>query len=68
MALCLAARLTDEATARQVQLRLQYDPQPPFGRLDWSHMPLMARAYRAITTLRAPLVAGRARRLLAKGQ
>lgn len=30
MALTLAAELTDEATARGLQLGIEYDPQPPF--------------------------------------
>jgi transcriptional regulator GlxA family with amidase domain len=30
MALTLAAALTDEATARGLQLAIEYDPQPPF--------------------------------------
>lgn len=30
MALTLAARLVDEATARALQLAIEYDPQPPF--------------------------------------
>lgn len=30
MALHLAARLADEATARAIQLMIEYDPQPPF--------------------------------------
>jgi putative intracellular protease/amidase len=30
MALTLAARLTDELTARAVQLMIEYDPEPPF--------------------------------------
>lgn len=30
MALTLAAELTDEATARGMQLAIEYDPQPPF--------------------------------------
>jgi hypothetical protein len=38
MGLYLAARLTDEASARQVQLWLDYDPQPPFGRLNYDDM------------------------------
>jgi transcriptional regulator GlxA family with amidase domain len=36
MALHLAAKLTNEKTARQVQLNIEYDPQPPFGGIDWS--------------------------------
>src|SRR5205823_545748 len=31
-------RLTDEASARQVQRALDYDPQPPFGRLHYDDM------------------------------
>lgn len=30
MALAVTARLTDAATARSIQLRLEYDPRPPF--------------------------------------
>lgn len=30
MALWLAAQLTDERTARSIQLAIEYDPQPPF--------------------------------------
>ncbi len=35
MALALAARLTDETTARLLQAGIEYDPQPPFGGIDW---------------------------------
>jgi len=38
MALVLAARLTDIATARRIQLSIEYDPQPPFGTLDWNEV------------------------------
>ncbi|MDQ4142987.1 MAG: DJ-1/PfpI family protein [Actinomycetota bacterium] len=38
MALQLAARLTNEQVARQIQLILEYDPQPPFGPIDWSQV------------------------------
>src|SRR5688572_9149511 len=31
MALALAERLTDEATARRIQLGIEYDPHPPLG-------------------------------------
>jgi transcriptional regulator GlxA family with amidase domain len=34
-ALVLVARLTDEPTARMVQLWIEYDPQAPFGGIDW---------------------------------
>jgi transcriptional regulator GlxA family with amidase domain len=38
LALALVARLTDEDTARRIQLSIEYDPQPPLGRLDWSRV------------------------------
>jgi transcriptional regulator GlxA family with amidase domain len=63
MGLELAARLTDEASARQVQLWLDYDPQPPFGRLDYEDMSLTLRARRAATYLAAPLLTRRPKRL-----
>jgi transcriptional regulator GlxA family with amidase domain len=63
MGLQLAARLTDEATARQAQLWLDYDPQPPFGRLDYDDMGLSLRAGRAWMSLTAPLLTARPKRL-----
>jgi transcriptional regulator GlxA family with amidase domain len=33
MALTLAARLTDDTTARHIQRQIEYDPQPPFAML-----------------------------------
>jgi transcriptional regulator GlxA family with amidase domain len=38
MALALAARLTDRATAQRIQLGIEYDPHPPFGGIDWSQV------------------------------
>jgi transcriptional regulator GlxA family with amidase domain len=38
MALALVARLTDEPTARRVQVAIEYDPQPPFGGIDWGQV------------------------------
>ena len=38
MALTLVARLTDEPTARRVQLSIEYDPHPPFGGIDWDQV------------------------------
>ncbi|MGH9035742.1 MAG: DJ-1/PfpI family protein, partial [Acidimicrobiia bacterium] len=35
MALDLVARLTDEATARMVQVMIEYDPAPPLGPIPW---------------------------------
>jgi hypothetical protein len=38
MALALAARLTDQATAQRIQLGIEYDPHPPLGAIDWSRV------------------------------
>jgi transcriptional regulator GlxA family with amidase domain len=46
MALHLAARLTDEATARRVQRAIDYDPQPPWGGIDYDRIPRFPRALR----------------------
>jgi len=35
MALHLVSKLTDEATARNVQLGIEYEPEPPFGGIPW---------------------------------
>lgn len=63
MALHLVARLTDEETARRVQLDIEYDPQPPSGRIDWSRIGALPRALRATTSLLAPLMTRRPKRL-----
>ncbi|HIH88270.1 TPA: DJ-1/PfpI family protein [Candidatus Bathyarchaeota archaeon] len=36
MALYLVSKLTDESTARNVQLGLEYEPEPPFGGIAWA--------------------------------
>ncbi|HZG66371.1 MAG TPA: DJ-1/PfpI family protein [Herpetosiphonaceae bacterium] len=63
MALYLAGRLTDEETARTVQWVIQYDPQPPFGGIDYAHMKLVPRLIRAGSNLRTLFYTGRVRRL-----
>jgi transcriptional regulator GlxA family with amidase domain len=68
MALHLAARLTDEATARRVQRAVDYDPQPPWGGIDYAAIPRFPRALRGAIGLTAPGVAGRARRLTRAGR
>ena len=62
-ALYLVSRLTDEATTRRVQLALDYDPQPPFGRIDWAQVPLPPRLLRGAIGRAAPLIAARPKRL-----
>ena len=61
--MALAARLASEDISRQVQLELQYDPQPPFGRIDWDHLSPVLRGIRLAYSLRAPFVAARPRRM-----
>ena len=68
MGLQLAARLTDEATAKQIQLWLDYDPHPPFGRLDYDDMGLALRAGRAGVSLTTPLLTARPKRLTRQEQ
>jgi transcriptional regulator GlxA family with amidase domain len=63
MALYLVARLTDEATARRVQVAIDYDPQPPFGRIDWAHLPPLPRAMRGGIGLLSPVLAAKAKRV-----
>lgn len=36
MGLYLAARLTSEEQAKNIQLGIEYDPAPPFGGIDWT--------------------------------
>ena len=63
MALYLISKLTDEATARRVQLALDYDPQPPFGGIDWPNVPLLPRLVRRGIRLGGPLIAAKPKRL-----
>jgi transcriptional regulator GlxA family with amidase domain len=63
MGLYLASRLTDVATARRVQLAIDYDPQPPFGRIDWAHVSFLPRLMRGGISLAAPVIAAKPKRL-----
>jgi transcriptional regulator GlxA family with amidase domain len=63
MALYVVSRFTDEETARTVQWLIQYDPQPPFGGIDYQHMKRFPRLLRRICTLMAPLYTRKPRRL-----
>jgi transcriptional regulator GlxA family with amidase domain len=63
MALRLAARLTDEQKAREVQYRLGYDPEPPFGGIDYEHIGGQLGAWRAGVSLAAPVIAAKPKRL-----
>ncbi len=64
LALALAARLTDRATAERIQLGIEYDPHPPFGGIDWSRVGETERARQRQGGTGRRL--GEARRLLAR--
>ena len=64
--LYLASRLTDEATARQVQVAMDYDPQPPFGRINWADVGLLPRLLRGGISLAAPVITARPRRITSR--
>jgi len=63
MALQLAARITDEQTSREVQYRLGYDPELPFGGIDYEHIGGQLGAWRAGVSLAAPIIAAKPKRL-----
>jgi transcriptional regulator GlxA family with amidase domain len=63
MALAMVSRLTDEETARRVQWLIQYDPQPPFGGIDYQHMKLVPRVMRGMNSPRALFSTRKPRRL-----
>jgi transcriptional regulator GlxA family with amidase domain len=67
MALHLAARLTDEATGRRVQRAIDYDPQPPWGGIDYARIPPLPRAMRGAIGLLAPAIAAKPKRLARAG-
>jgi transcriptional regulator GlxA family with amidase domain len=66
--LYLASRLAGQETARRIQRDIQYDPQPPFGGIDWDHLGVLPRLVRVYFSARAPFIARRARRLTRQGQ
>src|SRR5215471_21316212 len=68
MALYLVSRLTNEETARTVQWLIQYDPQPPFGGIDYKDMKLFPRVLRGMNSLRSPFYTGKASKLTRQGR
>jgi transcriptional regulator GlxA family with amidase domain len=63
MGLHLTQRLTDVATARRVQLAIDYDPQPPFGPIDWAQVGRLPRLVRGGIGLAAPVIVAKPKRL-----
>jgi transcriptional regulator GlxA family with amidase domain len=68
MALQLAARLTDEQTSREVQYRLGYDPEPPFGGIDYEKIGGQLGVWRAGVSLATPVIAAKPKRLTRQGR
>lgn len=68
MALNMVSRMTDEETARSVQWLIHYDPQPPFGGIDYQRMKLLPRLVRGMSGLRAPFYTGRPLQLTRQGR
>ncbi len=67
MTLHLIAQLTDEATARQVQRMVHYDPNPPFGGIDYTKLPTPFKILRTIMGVQAPFYTHKPKRMLAQG-
>jgi transcriptional regulator GlxA family with amidase domain len=68
MALQLTARFTDEQTSREVQYRLGYYPEPPFGGIDYEHIRGQLGVWRAGVSLAAPVIAAKPKRLTRQGR
>ena len=68
MSLYLISKLTDEDTARRVQLALDYDPEPPFGAIDWTHVGVKPAVLRRAISLGAPVITAKAKRILRQEQ
>ncbi|MBK8899702.1 MAG: DJ-1/PfpI family protein [Anaerolineaceae bacterium] len=67
MALHLIAQLTDEETARQVQLAIHYDPAPPFGNIDYDRLPAMFRILQTVMRVQAPFYTRKPKQMLRQG-
>ena len=68
MALHLAARLTDEETARRVQRSLRYDPHPPFGGIDYHHLGAEPGAMRTGLSVAVPVITAKPKWLTRQGR
>jgi transcriptional regulator GlxA family with amidase domain len=66
MALALAARLTNEASAKAAQLILEYEPQPPFGPISWDGSEALVQGMGALVNQRLPQILREKPELLAK--
>jgi transcriptional regulator GlxA family with amidase domain len=67
MALYLTSKMAGEDVARQVQLIMQYDPQPPFGGIDYDHMGTFPRVLRTVNGLLSYAYTSKPRRMIRQG-
>lgn len=67
MALHLIAQLTDEETARQVQMAIHYDPAPPFGNIDYDRLPTTFKILQTVMRLQAPFYTRKPKQMLHEG-
>jgi hypothetical protein len=51
-----------------VQYRLGYDPEPPFGGIDYEHIGGQLGAWRTGVSLTAPVIAAKPKRLTRQGR
>jgi transcriptional regulator GlxA family with amidase domain len=63
MMLYLLATLTSEPGARLAQMFMEYDPQPPFGGIDWAHVGRLPRLLRGAIGGAAPALVAKPKRL-----
>lgn len=66
MAIALAARLTGEAAARTAQLILEYEPEPPLGKIAWEGSDVLAQGMTGLVFARLPEIFRNKPELLAK--
>ena len=59
----LVAKLTGVSRAKLTQITVEYDPQPPFGRIDWAHVGPLPRVMRGGISLAAPVITAKPMRL-----
>jgi transcriptional regulator GlxA family with amidase domain len=67
MALYMVAQMAGPETARQVQRLIHYDPQPPYGGIDYTKINLMARLMRGGNSLRSFFFTSKPRQMTRKG-
>lgn len=67
MGLFFVSRLAGEDTAKNIQLWIDYDPQPPF-KIDWDRLGLMERGILAYHAIAAPFITSTAKKMSKEGR